>query len=71
MPARTVVTTSDMVIYAVLRGGPDDEGAGFAIASGSTRQQRGVAHAALLAIRIQWFLKRNNFVWKKAKSATL
>jgi hypothetical protein len=64
--ALTVGMTSDMVIYNVPKGKDENETAGFAIAGSKVKHKRGGTRAALLAIRMLWFLEQDQFVWKKA-----
>ncbi|KAL7917668.1 hypothetical protein ACQKWADRAFT_317160 [Trichoderma austrokoningii] len=67
MLALTVGMTSDMVVYNVPRGRGGNEVVGFAIADKKVKQKRGGTRAALLAIRMLWFLEPDQFVWNKAQ----
>ncbi|PON20612.1 hypothetical protein TGAM01_v210486 [Trichoderma gamsii] len=67
MLALTVGMTSDMVVYNVPRGRGQDEVVGFAIAGKKVKQKRGGTRAALLAIRMLWFLEPDRFTWNKAQ----
>ncbi|KAL7916960.1 hypothetical protein ACQKWADRAFT_325028 [Trichoderma austrokoningii] len=67
MLALTVGTTSDVIVYNTPRPGAEDKAAGFAIANSKVKYKGEGTRAALLALRMLWFLKPDEFVWKKAK----
>jgi hypothetical protein len=64
----TTTTSSDMIVYNTPSAGSKDEiAAGFAIADGKVKHKGEGTRAALLALRMLWFLRPDEFVWKKAK----
>ncbi|KAL7931865.1 hypothetical protein V8C35DRAFT_308762 [Trichoderma chlorosporum] len=66
MLSLTVGMTSDMTVYIVPQKDAKDEVARFAIANSSQKPKRGGTRAALLALRMLWYLMPDKFVWKKA-----